>query len=74
MIELNNITLAFGKRTLIEGATTRFECGRMVALLGRNGTGKSTLLRAIAKLGSVAGGDIIVDGKSIADVDIRSFA
>ncbi len=74
MIELNNITLAFDKRTLIESATTRFECGRMVALLGRNGTGKSTLLRAIAKLGSVAGGDIIVDRKSIADVDIRSFA
>lgn len=74
MIELRNITLAFGERTLIEGVTTRFECGSMVALLGRNGTGKSTLLRAIAKLGEVTDGEILVDGKSIEDIDIRSFA
>ena len=74
MIQLSNISLAFGERTLIEGATTRFECGEMVALLGRNGTGKSTLLRAIAKLGEVAEGDIMVDGKAIFDIDIRTFA
>ena len=74
MIQLSNISLAFGERTLIEGATTRFECGEMVALLGRNGTGKSTLLRAIAKLGEVAQGEIIVDGKAISEIDIRTFA
>ena len=74
MIQLNSITLAFGERRLVEGVTTRFECGRMVALLGRNGTGKSTLLRAMAKLGDVAEGEILVDGKSIADIDIRQFA
>ena len=74
MIQLNNISLAFGERTLIDGATTRFECGEMVALLGRNGTGKSTLLRAMAKLGDIAEGEILVDGKSIADIDIRTFA
>ena len=74
MIQLNNITLAFGERMLINGATTHFECGKMVALLGRNGTGKSTLLRAIAKLGEVSCGEIMVDGRNIVDVDIRSFA
>ena len=74
MIQLSNISLAFGERTLIEGATTRFECGEMVALLGRNGTGKSTLLRAIAKLGEVAQGEIMVDGKAIFEIDIRTFA
>ena len=74
MIQLSNISLAFGERTLIEGATARFECGEMVALLGRNGTGKSTLLRAIAKLGEVAQGEIIVDGKYISEIDIRTFA
>lgn len=74
MIQLSNISLAFGERALIEGASTHFKCGEMVALLGRNGTGKSTLLRAIAKLGKVAKGDIIIDGKAIADIDIRTFA
>lgn len=74
MIQLSNISLTFCERTLIEGATTRFECGEMVALLGRNGTGKSTLLRAIAKLGEVAQGEIMVDGKAISEIDIRTFA
>ena len=44
MIELHNIRLSFGDRILINDASARFECGSMVALLGRNGTGKSTLL------------------------------
>lgn len=74
MIELHNITLAFGERTLIKGATTSFECGKMTALLGRNGTGKSTLLRAMAKLGDVTEGEIRIEGKNIKDIDIRQLA
>lgn len=62
MIKLQNITLAFGERRLIEHASAHFECGKMTALLGRNGTGKSTLLRAIASLGALQGGHIEVGG------------
>lgn len=65
MIELHNITLAFGRRTLIEASTTLFERGNLIALLGRNGTGKSTLLRAIAALGHVTAGSITIDGENI---------
>ena len=65
MIELRDITLAYGERKLISGASTRFECGTMVALLGRNGTGKSTLLRAMSALGRVQHGEIYVDGREI---------
>lgn len=65
MIELRNITLAFGSSQLISNASARFSRGNMVALLGRNGTGKSTLLRAIAGLGKVEMGDIIIDGNII---------
>lgn len=65
MIELRNITLAFGSNKLISDASARFSRGNMVALLGRNGTGKSTLLRAIAGLGKVEMGDIIIDGNII---------
>ena len=68
MIELRNITLGYGSRTLIEDATTLFECGSMVALLGRNGTGKSTLLRALAALGDVQQGDIYIDRRPLAEL------
>ena len=63
MIELRNISLKFGERTLMEGVSTRFSVGAMTALLGRNGTGKSTLLRAIASLGKVQDGEIWIDGR-----------
>jgi iron complex transport system ATP-binding protein len=65
MIKLQNITLAFGRRTLIESASAHFECGQMTALLGRNGTGKSTLLRAIASLGKLQEGSIEIGGRDI---------
>lgn len=74
MIELRNINLAFGSRTLIENASAHFERGTMVALLGRNGTGKSTLLKAMTSLGQVQGGSIFINGKELKEYDNRSLA
>ena len=65
MIKLHDITLSFGSRILIADGTAHFERGTMTALLGRNGTGKSTLLRAMASLGTIQGGDIEIDGKAL---------
>ena len=74
MIKLENITLAFGSRTLIAGGTAHFECGTMTALLGRNGTGKSTLLRAMASLGTLQGGAIEIGGKSLSNMSNADLA
>lgn len=74
MIKLNDITLSFGSRKLIEHASAHFECGRMTALLGRNGTGKSTLLRAIASLGEVQGGAIEIGGRDLCDLSNAELA
>lgn len=74
MIKLNDITLSFGSRKLIEHASAHFECGRMTALLGRNGTGKSTLLRAIASLGEVQGGAIEIGGRELSDLSNADLA
>ena len=74
MIKLNDITLSFGSRKLIEHASAHFECGRMTALLGRNGTGKSTLLRAIASLGEVQGGAIEIGGRELSELSNADLA
>ena len=74
MIELRDITLAFGSRVLMADATATFRRGELVALLGRNGTGKSTLLRAISALGAVQRGDILVDGSPIGSMSSRELA
>lgn len=74
MIELRDITLSFGSRTLVANASARFECGEMTALLGRNGAGKSTLLRAIASLGDLQGGVITINGVSTKELRSAELA
>ena len=54
LIELDNVTVAFGHRPLLDAASLRLEAGERVCLIGRNGEGKSTLLR-------LAAGDIAAD-------------
>ena len=44
-VELQHITIGYGHRVLLEDVSAAIGGGRLVALLGRNGTGKSTLLR-----------------------------
>ena len=74
MIRLDNIKLAFGSRTLISDASAHFTTGEMVALLGRNGTGKSTLLRAIVGLGTTQCGDIYIGGDNAKDLSAAQRA
>lgn len=56
-IQLHNVTLGYGQRVLMAGANVGFGWGELTALIGRNGTGKSTLLRTIAGLSKPQGGD-----------------
>ena len=48
LIELDGVTMAFGHRPLLDAATLRLDAGERVCLIGRNGEGKSTLLRLVA--------------------------
>jgi len=48
ILSVSNITKAFGAEEILRGASLRVENGEKVALVGRNGTGKTTLLRIIA--------------------------
>ena len=47
MLQINNLTFRIGGRLLLEGATASLPTGHKVGLVGRNGTGKSTLLKLI---------------------------
>jgi len=58
MLTLKNISLAYGPTPLLDNAQITLRRGERVALVGRNGTGKSTLLRIIA-------GELEPDQKSI---------
>lgn len=62
MITLDNISLCHGDLLVLSGLTGRFEPGSKTAIIGANGTGKTTLLRTIAGLHPLAGGRIDWDG------------
>ncbi len=74
MITLQDITLGYGSRTLIEGAQTTFEQGKFTALMGRNGTGKSTLLRVIAGLARPVDGEIYIDRRPLSAMNMHEKA
>lgn len=50
MIELKNITVRYGVKTVVEDVSATAESGQFIALVGPNGSGKSSLLKAIAGL------------------------
>lgn len=73
-ILLDHVTLAYGSRTLLADVSASFTQGTLTALIGRNGTGKSTLLRAIAGLGPIASGEIRLCGHTLAELTPRQQA
>src|SRR3990172_6364400 len=59
LISLHEISVAFGGPLLFDELTLHLEAGERVALLGRNGTGKTTLMKVIAGQMAVDGGKIV---------------
>ena len=74
MIRIENLTLGYGDRTLLERVSAHLPAGTLTPLIGRNGTGKSTLLRALAGLGERRGGRIRLDGKELDKLDPQRLA
>ena len=68
MISLNisKLDLHYGAAQALRGVSLEVEPGSITCVLGRNGVGKSSLLRAVMGLQPVSGGDIAFDGQSIA--------
>ncbi|MFV0506022.1 MAG: ABC transporter ATP-binding protein [Bacteroidales bacterium] len=74
MINLQNISIGYGKRTLLNNISATMPSGELIALLGRNGTGKSTLLRAISGLHDISGGSITLNGQELSRMTPQQLA
>ena len=66
LLEINDLVVRYGEIEALRGVSIKVEEGQVVTLLGSNGAGKSTTLRAISGLAKPTSGDILFDGKSIA--------
>ena len=57
-IELKNIKKNYGLKNILDGFNLEIKTGEKVALIGQNGSGKSTILKIISKQESVDGGSV----------------
>lgn len=67
-VELKDVIKRFGSTRVVHGANLVIEDNEFIVLVGPSGCGKSTILRMIAGLESVSGGEIRIDGKPINSV------
>src|SRR3954467_13391054 len=66
LLEIRDLVVRYGEIEALRSVSLGVDEGQVVTLLGANGAGKSTTLRAISGLAKPSAGDILFDGKSIA--------
>src|SRR6202167_2927687 len=66
LLQINDLVVRYGEIEALRGVSIAVDEGQVVTLLGANGAGKSTTLRAISGLIKPAAGEILFDGKPIA--------
>lgn len=74
MLSVTGLTAQIGKVPVLRGVNLTVNGGDTVALLGRNGVGKTSTLRAILGLLRRTGGSVVFDGKSLNDIAPHKLA
>ena len=67
LLELRNVTRLFGDFAAVDDVSLSIEAGEFFTLLGPSGSGKTTILRMIAGFDFPDAGQILLDGKDLAD-------
>ncbi len=73
-IEMNNVSLGYSRRTVLQDVSLRVGPGEMVGLIGPNGCGKSTIIRALSRIIAPLSGRITVAGRDIKKISRRELA
>jgi Fe-S cluster assembly ATP-binding protein len=70
-LEIKDLRVSIGEKPIVNGLTLTIRQGEVHAIMGPNGTGKSTLAKAIAGHPdyTITGGDVLLDGKSILELE-----
>src|SRR5882724_5647379 len=68
MLELKNLVVNYGVITALQGISVSVKQGGIVTLIGANGAGKTTTLKAISGLLKARGGEILYEGRNIANL------
>lgn len=65
MIKANNLKLCYDEKIILDDINLDIEKGKITALIGSNGCGKSTLIKAIARILSPKSGTVLMEDKDL---------
>lgn len=70
-LEIKDLHISIGDKSIVKGFTLTIKQGEVHAIMGPNGTGKSTLAKAIAGHPdyTITGGEVILDGQSVLEME-----
>jgi iron complex transport system ATP-binding protein len=74
MLTTEHLRLTMGDRVLADGLDWQVGAGECWSVIGRNGAGKSTLLRTLAGLRQPDGGQLLLQGRALADWPLEDLA
>jgi branched-chain amino acid transport system ATP-binding protein len=66
MLDVRDLHAHYGKSHILQGVSFNLRRGEAISLLGRNGSGRSTTIKAIMGLVSPTGGEVLLNGRDIA--------
>jgi ATP-binding cassette, subfamily B, bacterial MsbA len=72
-VTFDAVSFAYGTTPVLEGVTLELEAGKMVALVGSSGAGKTTLAHLLPRFFDVTGGTISIDGHDVRSVTLASL-
>ncbi len=69
-----NVNIAYSKNVIVEDLSLEIPRGKVVTLIGANGSGKSTILKTMCRIMAPSKGQVILDGKSIHNQSTKELA
>ena len=73
-IEMQNVRLGYGRKVVLNDVSFQVMPGEMVGLIGPNGCGKSTIIRALSHIISPQSGKIFLNGKDVARIPRQALS
>lgn len=72
-VEIRDLTIEFDGRTILDSVSLTAPAGSVTALVGRTGSGKSTLVEALPRLLELPRGSVLLDGTDVLDLPLETL-
>ncbi|CAL63189.1 ABC transporter, ATPase subunit [Herminiimonas arsenicoxydans] len=73
LVEIRNLHFAYGERPILSELTMDFPRGKVIAVMGGSGSGKTTVLRLIGGQLLPQAGNVVVDGQVVSEMDTKAL-